>query len=266
MTAPTTTDNDSFLQTATAAAQAAGAFIKSHYGEPPVVNEMKKYDIKLELDVQSQEMIEGILLAAFPDHAIYGEEGLAGNQASPFQWIVDPIDGTVNYFYGIPHFCVSIALRHAGEIIVGVIFDPMMNDLWQARRDAKPTLNGKEIHVSNRSDLADAVVTVGFSKSKASIDAGFKRFVDIAYRVRKTRMLGSAALAMAYISCGRLDAYIEEIISLWDVAAGILLVETAGGATKLFPKDSVGEKYSLCSSNGKLPLDEFITAMGNPAL
>jgi myo-inositol-1(or 4)-monophosphatase len=127
-------------------------------------------------------------------------------------------------------------------------------------------LNGKEIHVSDRSDLADAVVTVGFSKSKASIDAGFKRFVDIAYRVRKTRMLGSAALAMAYISCGRLDAYIEEIISLWDVAAGLLLVETAGGATKLFPKDDVGEKYSLCSSNGLLPLDEFITEMGNPAL
>jgi myo-inositol-1(or 4)-monophosphatase len=263
---PSSTEIDSFLATATAAAHAAGAFIKSHYGEAPVVNEMKKYDIKLELDVKSQEMIEGILLETFPDHAIYGEEGLAGNQASPFQWIVDPIDGTVNYFYGIPHFCVSIALRHEGQIIVGVIFDPMMNDLWLARRDGKPTLNGKEIHVSDRSDLADAVVTVGFSKSKASIDAGFKRFVDIAYRVRKTRMLGSAALAMAYISCGRLDAYIEEIISLWDVAAGLLLVETAGGATKLFSKDSVGEKYSLCSSNGLLPLDEFITEMGNPAL
>ncbi len=261
-----TADLDSFLATATTAAQAAGAFIKSHYGEAPVVNEMKKYDIKLELDVQSQTMIEGILLAAFPEHAIYGEEGLAGNQASPFQWIVDPIDGTVNYFYGIPHFCVSIALRHEGQIILGVIFDPMMNDLWLARRDGKPTLNGRSIHVSDRSELAEAVVTVGFSKSKASIDAGFKRFVDIAYRVRKTRMLGSAALAMAYISCGRLDAYIEEIISLWDVAAGLLLVETAGGATKLFPKDTVGEKYSLCSSNGLLPLDEFITEMGAPSL
>ena len=263
---PTSSEISSFLATATTAARSAGAFIKCHYGEAPVVNEMKKYDIKLELDVKSQEMIEGILLNTFPDHAIYGEEGLAGNQASAFQWIVDPIDGTVNYFYGIPHFCVSIALRHEGQIIIGVIFDPMMNDIWLARRDGKPTLNGKEIHVSDRSDLADAVVTVGFSKSKASIDAGFKRFVDIAYRVRKTRMLGSAALAMAYISCGRLDAYIEEIISLWDVAAGLLLVETAGGATKLFPKDNVGEKYSLCSSNGLLPLDEFITEMGNPAL
>ena len=263
---PSSLDIDAFLAAATHAAQTAGAFIKSHYGQVPVVNEMKKYDIKLELDVRSQEMIEGILLEAFPDHAIYGEEGLAGNQESAFQWIVDPIDGTVNYFYGIPHFCVSIALRHEGKIVVGVIFDPMMNDLWQARIDGKPVLNGKEIRVSDRSDLADAVVTVGFSKSKASIDAGFKRFVDIAYRVRKTRMLGSAALAMAYISCGRLDAYIEEIISLWDVAAGLLLVETAGGATKLFPKDDVGEKYSLCCSNGLLPLDEFITEMGNPAL
>lgn len=263
---PTSQEIDSFLSTAISAAQTAGAFIKSHYGQPPVVNELKKYDIKLELDVRSQEMITDILLKAFPEHALYGEEGIAGNQASPYQWIVDPIDGTVNYFYGIPHFCVSIALRHEGKILVGVIYDPMMNDLWQARCDGKPLLNGKSIQVSDRSELEDAVVTVGFSKSKASIDAGFKRFADIAYRVRKTRMLGSAALAMAYISCGRLDAYIEEIISLWDVAAGILLVETAGGATKLFAKDKVGEKYSLCSSNGKLPLDEFIVGMADPAL
>ena len=259
-----TAEMDGFVAVATQAALAAGAFIKSHYGEVPVVNEMKKYDIKLELDVQSQAMIEGILLGAFPDHALYGEEGLAGNQESAFQWIVDPIDGTVNYFYGIPHFCVSIALRLEGVIIVGVIFDPMMNDLWVARRDGGPTLNGKPIRVSERAELAEAVVTVGFSKSKASIDAGFKRFVDIAYRVRKTRMLGSAALAMAYIACGRLDAYIEEIISLWDVAAGLLLVETAGGSTQLFPKDEVGEKFSLCSSNGALPLAEFITEMGDP--
>jgi myo-inositol-1(or 4)-monophosphatase len=222
---------------------------------------MKQYDIKLELDVRSQQLIEGILLTAFPDHALYGEEGIAGNQESAFQWIVDPIDGTVNYFYGIPHFCVSIALRCEGETILGVIYDPMMDELFLAQRGAKPTLNGRIISTAKRATLAEAVVTVGFSKSKASIDAGFKRFADIAYRVRKTRMLGSAALALAYISCGRLDAYIEEIISLWDVAAGNLLVETAGGRIAMFSKDAVGEKYSMCAGNGHLPLDEFEAEM-----
>jgi myo-inositol-1(or 4)-monophosphatase len=246
-----------YLEVASHAAREAGELLRQNYGADQNVNEMKQYDIKLELDVKAQELITGILLGAFPDHALYGEEGIAGNQDSPCQWIVDPIDGTVNYFYGIPHFCVSIALRVNGEVIVGVIYDPMMNELFAAQKGAGPTLNGKPISVSKRETLAEAVVTVGFSKSKASLDAGFKRFADIAYRVRKTRMLGSAALALAYISCGRLDSYIEEIISLWDVAAGILLVESAGGRVVLFSRDQIGEKYSLCSSNGKLPMEEF---------
>ena len=98
------------------------------------MNEFHAHDIKLDLDVRAQDLITAQLLAQFPDHAIYGEEGLAGNQASDFQWIVDPIDGTVNFFYGIPHFCISIALRERGEIIVGVIYDPMRDELWAWRR------------------------------------------------------------------------------------------------------------------------------------
>ncbi len=253
----TSTHLDHFVQIAVQAAREAGALLRANYGKEQEVNEMKQYDIKLELDVRSQQLIEGILLTAFPDHALYGEEGIAGNQESTLQWIVDPIDGTVNYYFGIPHFCVSIALRCQGEIVLGVIYDPMMDELFLAQRGAAPTLNGREIRCSQRAELAEAVVTVGFSKSKASIDAGFKRFVDIAYRVRKTRMLGSAAMAMAYIACGRLDSYIEETISLWDVAAGILLVETAGGRVAQFSRDDVGEKFSLCASNGKLPVAEF---------
>lgn len=252
---------EAFVQCACQSARAAGEVLRANYGADQSVNEMKQYDIKLELDVRCQQLIEGILLTAFPDHALYGEEGIAGNQESPFQWIVDPIDGTVNYFYGIPHFCVSIALRVDGEVVLGVIYDPMMDETFVGRRGQAPTLNGKEIRTSQRSLLADAVVTVGFSKSKSSIDAGFKRYVDIAYRVRKTRMLGSAALALAYIACGRLDAYIEETISLWDVAAGILLVESAGGRVACFSRDSIGEKYSICAGNGKLPLEEFEVEM-----
>lgn len=246
---------DAFTSVAVDAARQAGALLKANFGGVLGVNELKQYDIKLELDVRSQELITAILLRSFPDHAIYGEEGIAGNQASDHQWIVDPIDGTVNYFYGIPHFCVSIALRVAGEIVLGVIYDPMQDELFLAGKGRTPTLNGQPIKVSGRTQLSEAMITVGFSKNRESIDAGVRRFKDLILQVRKTRMLGSAALGMAYVAAGRLDAYIEEVISLWDVAAGIILVETAGGRASLFPKDDKGEKCSMHCTNGKMPLD-----------
>ena len=259
--------DDNLTAVAIDAARQAGALIKANFGGVLGVNELKQYDIKLELDVRTQELITAILLRSFPDHAIYGEEGLAGNQASDHQWIVDPIDGTVNYFYGIPHFCVSIALRVAGEIVLGVIYDPMQDELFVGRKGAAPTLNGAPIHVSGRAELADAMITVGFSKNRESIDAGLQRFKELLFRVRKTRMLGSAALGLAYVAAGRLDAYLEEVISLWDVAAGIILVETAGGRARMFARDTVAEKYSMCATNGLLPLawvEEEMQAAGQP--
>ena len=159
----------------------------------------------LDLDVRSQDLITEILLKAFPDHCIKGEEGDSGNPDSETQWIVDPIDGTVNYFYGIPHFCVSIAAKRDGKYIAGVIYDPMQNETWAVEEGGIPTLNGKPFHVSERKTLAEAVVTVGFSKSREALEASFDRFKRISVEVRKTRMLGSAALALAYIACGRLD-------------------------------------------------------------
>lgn len=251
-----------YLPAAIEAARKAGALIKANYGTDLGVNETLQYDLKLELDVRAQALITDILLTAFPGHAIYGEEGLAGDQTSEFHWIVDPIDGTVNYFYGIPHFCVSIALRKGTELLIGVIYDPMMDELFVAEKGGTPTLNGQPIHVSRRGQLAEAMITVGFSKNKESIDAGMVRFRRLLTQVRKTRILGSAALGMAYVACGRLDAYIEEIISLWDVAAGILLVETAGGRARLFDKDKAAEKYSMCCSNGLLPLTDVEEEMG----
>src|SRR5437764_6617874 len=106
------------------------------------VNQSTKHDIKLEIDVRVQELIAQSLLSKFPQHALYGEEGIVGDQASEFQWIVDPLDGTVNFFYSIPHFCVSIALRRAGKIVVGVILDPLRRELWTTRAGEPTTLNG----------------------------------------------------------------------------------------------------------------------------
>lgn len=259
---------DEYLEAAVDAARQAGALLKANYGGPLGVNELQQYDIKLELDTRSQELISALLLGRYPDHFILGEEGSAGREGSEWEWIVDPIDGTVNYFYGIPHFCVSIALRHRGELVLGVVYDPMLDEMFAGVRGRGPALNGQPIRVSGRDRLGDAMITVGFSKNRESIEAGLKRFGELLTQVRKTRMLGSAALGMAYVAAGRLDAYIEESISLWDVAAGIVLVETAGGRSTLFPRDPARQRYSMCCSNGRIPLEDVESDMrgtGNQA-
>lgn len=246
------------LAIATQAALAAGQLLRQNFGGNAIVDEATHHDIKLALDKESQELITGILLDARPGDALYGEEGLAGNQASERQWIVDPIDGTVNFFYGIPHFCVSIALRVAGEIVVGVIHDPMVGETWTVEKGGPAMLNGRPIHASQRDTLEESILFIGCGKDESALRTGMERFQKASLRARKMRMMGSAALGMAYIACGRLDAYIESRISLWDIAAGKLLVETAGGSVDLSPVTSHPDAWSIVASNGKIPLDEIL--------
>ncbi len=243
-----------YLDAAEKAARAAGELLRQNFQQPLRVNSALAHDIKLEIDVQSQELITGLLLGEFPEHALYGEEGIVGDQLSEHQWVVDPLDGTVNYFYGIPHFCVSIALRVRGEIMVGVIYDPIREEMWTGQKGESPKLNGHHFRVSDRADLAEAVISVGLAKTGETIDANLPLLREMIHRVRKCRVLGSAALDMAYVACGRFDAYIEQGISLWDVAAGWLLVETAGGTVDLRPRDDMKDKYSIVASNGVIDL------------
>ncbi len=246
---------NSYIDAASSAARAAGNLLRLHFGKPLEVNAFEAHDIKLDLDVQSQDLITNMLLERFPEHAILGEEGIAGNQDSDWHWIVDPIDGTVNFFYGIPHFCISIALRHREQIVVGIIYDPMRDEMWEASHGASPTLNGEPIAVSQRTQLSDAVLSVGFSKTKTTISAGLPLLEKYVKRARKCRLMGSAALDLAYVACGRLDAYIEQSVSLWDVAAGQLLVETAGGNFQSTPREDNPEKISVCASSGNIDLE-----------
>jgi myo-inositol-1(or 4)-monophosphatase len=243
-----------YLDAAVDAARAAGDLLRHNFQKPLRVNSSEAHDIKLEIDVRAQDLITESLLKQFPEHALYGEEGIVGDQASDHQWVVDPLDGTVNYFYGIPHFCVSIALRLMGEIIVGVIYDPMRDELWATQKGGQTTLNGKTIRVSERADLAEAVISVGLSKTGVTIEAGLPLLQEMVHRARKCRLMGSAALDMAYVACGRLDAYIEQGISLWDIAAGWILVETAGGAVEMKPRTDMKDKYSIIASNGVIDL------------
>src|SRR4030088_2029533 len=191
-----------YLDAAEKAARSAGELLRNNFRRVQRVNAAEAHDIKLQIDVETQQLITDLLLKQFPEHALYGEEGIVGDQSSEHQWVVDPLDGTVNYFYRIPHFCVSIALRFKGEIIVGVIYDPIRDELWAAQKGEKPTLNGKPFRVSERADLREAVISVGLSKTGVTIAAGLPLLQEMVHRARKCRLMGSAALDMAYVAWG----------------------------------------------------------------
>jgi len=252
---------------AASAARAVGRLMRANLRTAKIVNVSTQYDIKLELDVRAQKLIEKHLLAAFPNIALLGEEGDAGAPDSEYRWVVDPIDGTMNFAYGIPHSCVSIALQarnldratgskplHSKEdyaTIVGVVYDPFNDELWTAIRGQLARLNGKVIHVSTCRRISEAFISVGFAKSKETIDDTLPHFNQLVRRVRKVRSMGAAALALTYVAMGRFDAYIERGISLWDVAAGGLIVACAGGVFQCEPI-SGQHRYRMVASNGFL--------------
>jgi len=246
----------------TRAAQAVGAVLRRNLHADKRANLVTQHDIKLELDVRCQKLIQKALHSAFPSVALLGEEGVAGEADADSRWVVDPIDGTVNFAYGIPHACVSIALQQRSRLpdvstyedgyqtVLGVVYDPFCDELWTAARGQPARLNGRVIHVSARRRLDEAIVSIGFAKSRENLEATFPYFIELTHRVRKLRVMGSAALALTYVATGRFDAYIERGIRLWDIAAGGFILEQAGGQ---FWRQATGDHaYKMISSNGLL--------------
>ena len=252
------TDYTAYLRAAEQAARLAGAFLREHFFSFKQVDEALQHDIKLRLDKESQELISDYLLSVFPDSAILGEEGNDGVAQSDYCWIVDPIDGTVNYFYGIPIFCVSIALQHKGKLVMGCVYDPMQQECFSAIAGHAPTLNGQPIAVSSRSRMAEAVVFIGHGTHDGSGEAGIRRFAHISRQVRKIRILGSAALTLCYIAAGRFDAYVEGRICLWDFAAARVILEAAGGVVEFTPQAEDAVRGSILAWNGLIPLREAL--------
>jgi len=243
------------IYAAITAAQAAGERLRQAFGQKLHVNEASAHDIKLAADVECQDLIYKILLDHFPKTRCIGEEGDSNNPGDPkaeVEWIVDPIDGTMNLAHNIPHFCVSIAAREAStqKILLGVIYDPMRHELFTAQRGSGTYLNGIRQKVSARAKLSEAVLAVGFAKSQDSIDHCLKLYQYYGNAARKLRAMGSAALDLAYVATGRLDAYIEQGVNLWDIAAGIVLVEEAGGVVELEQKTK--GKYRVCAHSGRI--------------
>lgn len=239
------------IYTAIAAAEAAGELLRRNFGQPIQVNHDEAHDVKIQTDVDSQNLIYSILLDNFPDHKMLGEEGDAGNPNGEIEWIVDPIDGTMNFVMGIPHFCISIAARDKkGETLLGVIYDPMREEMFTAQAGKPCLLNGRKQQVSSRNQVKDAVMAIGFAKSQDSIDHCLKLYQYYGNAAKKLRAMGSAALDLAYVATGRLDAYIEQGVSLWDIAAGDLLVRQAGGKMEITPKPN--GKLKIVGSSGKI--------------
>ena len=258
------------LDAAVKAAHAAGALMRKNRHAPKKANEVSQHDIKLELDVKCQELIEGKLRRAFPKISVLGEEGESGDAAALHRWIVDPIDGTVNFAYGIPHACVSIALQEKVQgpmprargrhsitpdgyaTLLGVVYDPFVDELWTATRGGKALLNGQPIGVSRRPQLNEAIVSMGFSKRTDTLTAMLPVLNRLIHRVRKVRIMGSAALSLTYVASGRNEAYLEAGVRLWDIAAGGLIVECAGGDFFHQPVEGEYHAYRLVVNNGLL--------------
>ena len=258
----TDTELSRALQSAVGAAKAVGVLLRRNLNATKQVNDCLAHDIKLELDVHCQALIERRLHKAFPDITLLGEEDDETKAHGELRWVVDPIDGTVNFSHGIPHACVCIALQkrsranaarldHGYRTILGIVYDPFLDELWTAVEGGPALLNGKRIRVSLTSRLIDSVVAMGFGKTENSVRYSLEMFGTLSVKAQKVRNMGSAGLAIVYVASGRFDAYVEQGISLWDVAAGGFILERAGGEYWRQSGDAP-MTYRMIASNGRL--------------
>jgi myo-inositol-1(or 4)-monophosphatase len=227
-----------WIPKATAIARAAGAQLREFFSQGVATEYKGDVDLVTIADRTVEAYLQGALLKAFPSHGIYGEEGARDRLDAEYRWYIDPLDGTTNFAHGFPHFCVSMGLEHRsqglapehdGPIVAGVIFDPMRDELFVAERGKGAFLNGKPIHVSAVPELGEALVATGFPSRKRHENPNIHFYQEFTLRSHGVRRAGSAALDLAYVACGRFDAYWEFNLNPWDTAAGFLLVEEAGG-------------------------------------
>lgn len=221
------------LNIATRAARAAGNIIARNLGriDPTSIVEKNKDDLVTNIDRECENLIVSSLLKSYRDHCVIGEEtGINGNKDSEYQWIIDPIDGTTNFIQGIGHVAVSIALKHKGITILGVVFDPIKNEMFTASRGDGASLNGRRIRVANKSSLNGSIIATAFPvRYRERMGAYMNVFNKLIDNCADIRRMGAASLDLAYVACGRVDGYLEQGLKIWDFAAGELLVREAGG-------------------------------------
>jgi myo-inositol-1(or 4)-monophosphatase len=221
-------------------ARDAGGVLVQRVGSAKITNK-GDIDLVTEADLASEDLIIERIRSYYPQHAILAEESgetmLVGGKRSEWKWIIDPLDGTTNYAHGYPCFCVSIALEHNGTLEIGVIYDPVRDEMFAAERGNGATLNGRRIRVSEVEELKDAMLCTGFPynvRERPDFTRDFANFTMAAQAVRRD---GSAAIDLAYVACGRFDGFWEDGLSPWDIAAGMVLIEEARGKVTNFDNE-----------------------------
>ncbi|HEV2135496.1 MAG TPA: inositol monophosphatase family protein [Terracidiphilus sp.] len=245
---------------AAAIAREAGARLREFYAQGVETEYKGDVDLVTVADRAVEKLIRTRLGERFPEHGIYGEEGTRERLDAEFRWYVDPLDGTTNFAHGFPQFAVSMGLEQRpagiatdadGILVAGVIYDPMRDEMFAAERGRGAHLNERPIRVSPAKELAEALLATGFPSRKRHASPNIHFYQEFTLRSHGVRRAGSAALDLAYVACGRLDAFWEFNLNPWDTAAGILLVEEAGGRVT----DYAGNKYKLAS-------DEILASNG----
>src|SRR6202451_1682556 len=241
-----------FAHVAEGIARQAGALLREFYAKGVATEYKGDVDLVTEADRASEALIRERLTAAFSGHGVYGEEGTRDQMESEYRWYVDPLDGTTNFAHGFPAFCVVLGLERRaaglaadqdGEMVAGVIYDPLRDETFAAERGKGAWLNGKAIRVSKTRTLQEALSATGFPSHKRHVSPNIHFYQEITLRSHGVRRAGSAALDMAYVAGGRLEGFWEFNLNPWDTAAGVLLVEEAGGTVTHFD----GSKFTLDS-------------------
>jgi myo-inositol-1(or 4)-monophosphatase len=248
-----------WVPAASVIAREAGSILRTFFAQGVETEYKGDVDLVTVADRTSEKLIRERLAAAFPTHGVFGEEGTRDRLESDFRWYVDPLDGTTNFAHGFPQFCVSLGLeqRNAGlspdedgTLVAAVIYDPLRDELFVAERGRGARLNGRLLHVSRTPELAEALTATGFPSRKRHASPNIHFYQEFTLRSHGVRRAGSAALDLAYVAAGRLDGFWEFNLNPWDTAAGILLVEEAGGRVTNF-------------SNGHFRLDSRETLASN---
>jgi myo-inositol-1(or 4)-monophosphatase len=224
--------NEQLIKTAVGCVKEAGAVLLDYYAKLQTLRIQSKgrFDYVTEADLAAQETIVKLIRSRHPDHEILAEEDESSSGQNASRWLVDPLDGTTNFIHGFPVFAVSVALQYKDAIVLGAVYDPCRQELFLAQKGHGATLNGKPIQVSNRYEVYEALVATAFPwREKTILSRYLRGFNQVFAKVSDVRRSGSAALDLSYVACGRCDGFWELGLSPWDIAAGHLLVQEAGG-------------------------------------
>ncbi|MDD5170672.1 MAG: inositol monophosphatase family protein [Syntrophales bacterium] len=245
---------NTYRELAIRTAQEAGLFLRRNINEAHQVEFKGEINLVTEADHKSETIIVTRIRETYPDHDIMMEESVDIDNGSPFRWVIDPLDGTTNYAHGYPVFCVSVALEFKGETILGVVYNPMLNEMFVAQKGKGALLNGRRIHISETEDISRSLLATGFPYDiRVSPEDNIANFVFMAKRAQAIRRAGSAALDLAYVAAGRFDGFWELKLAPWDTAAGCLMVTEAGGkVTDISGGAFHPTSHHVLASNGKI--------------